>query len=200
MTVNNIINNGIKGIRINNTSNADATATGSNSVAIGPNASASGNRSIALGAGSQAVGADSVALGSGSIATKPNTVSVGSVGKERQITNVAAGTAPTDAVNVGQLQDVATVMDSNVRQLSYNIGKVEHKANAGTASAMSMGSAPFIAGATTYYIGTATYGGQGALGLTVRRTADDGTWSIDFGLTGNSYGGGAKLGVSGVIK
>ncbi len=169
-------------------------------MAVGPNALASGNRSIALGAGSQAGGANTVALGAGSIATRDNTVSVGSAGHERQITNVAAGTAPTDAVNVSQLQSITTGIDTTVRQLSYRIGKAEDKANAGTASAMSMGSAPFIAGATTYYVGSATYGGQGALGVTVRHTASDGTWSVDFGLTGSSFGGGAKIGVSGVIK
>jgi len=44
-----------------------------------------------------------VALGQGSVADRANTVSVGSVGGERQITNVAAGTQATDAVNKGQL-------------------------------------------------------------------------------------------------
>ena len=39
------------------------------------------------------------------MADRANTVSVGSAGNERQITNVAAGTERTDAVNVGQLQD-----------------------------------------------------------------------------------------------
>jgi autotransporter adhesin len=50
----------------------------------------------------------SVALGQGSIADRSNTVSVGSAGSERQITNVAAGTADTDAVNVSQLNAVAS--------------------------------------------------------------------------------------------
>ncbi|EHP44158.1 hypothetical protein OR16_04242 [Cupriavidus basilensis OR16] len=50
-----------------------------------------------------APGSNSVALGPGSVADRPNSVSVGSAGNARQITNVAAGTAPTDAANVGQL-------------------------------------------------------------------------------------------------
>src|SRR3546814_9100856 len=66
----------------------------------------------ALGAGSGASGLDSVALGAGSIAGRDNSVSVGSEGNERQITNVAAGTEDTDAVNLAQLQEVAKTADN----------------------------------------------------------------------------------------
>ena len=47
-----------------------------------------------------------MALGSGSVADRANSVSVGSEGNERQITNVAAGTEDTDAVNKAQLDEV----------------------------------------------------------------------------------------------
>ncbi|WP_314106414.1 YadA-like family protein, partial [uncultured Stenotrophomonas sp.] len=50
-----------------------------------------------------ATAANSVALGQGSVADRADTVSVGAVGAERQVTNVAAGSAATDAVNKGQL-------------------------------------------------------------------------------------------------
>ena len=92
---------------------ASATSTGEQSIAIGGSDSggdaateATAARSIAIGAFAKASVADSVAIGSGSIADHANTVSVGSAGKERKIGNVAAGTAPTDAVNVSQLQSV----------------------------------------------------------------------------------------------
>jgi autotransporter adhesin len=93
-TINNTLNNittggGIKYFRANSTL-ADSSATGADSVAIGGAASASA--------------ANSVALGANSVANRPNTVSVGATGAERQITNVAAGTADTDAVNVSQLK------------------------------------------------------------------------------------------------
>ena len=42
-------------------------------------------------------------MGAGSVADAADTVSVGSSGSERQIVNVAAGVANTDAVNVSQL-------------------------------------------------------------------------------------------------
>ena len=94
------INNGggIKYFHTNSTL-ADSSPTGADSVAVGGAATASGK--------------NSVALGSNSIADRDNSVSVGAAGKERQITNVAAGTASTDAVNVGQL----TVVSNNVTKL-----------------------------------------------------------------------------------
>src|SRR3546814_13574687 len=57
----------------------------------------------AVGYGAYAGAGNSVALGAGSIADRVNSVSVGDVGGERQITNVAAGTEDTDAVNLAQL-------------------------------------------------------------------------------------------------
>ncbi|GAB2886303.1 hypothetical protein GCM10027093_21740 [Paraburkholderia jirisanensis] len=77
---------------------ADASATGSEAIAIGGNARASALNSVALGAGA--------------VADRANSVSVGAAGYERQITNVAAGTADTDAVNVRQLKD-AGLIDGN---------------------------------------------------------------------------------------
>jgi autotransporter adhesin len=93
------INNGggIKYFHTNSTL-ADSSATGTDSVAIGGAAVASADNSVAIGAGSSA--------------TLANTVSVGAAGKERQITNVAAGTASTDAVNVGQLTTVSNNLDT----------------------------------------------------------------------------------------
>ncbi|MFA8232924.1 hemagglutinin, partial [Salmonella enterica subsp. enterica serovar Enteritidis] len=64
---------------------------------------ASGASSTAIGQGANATAANAVALGQGSVADRANTVSVGSEGNERQVTNVAAGTTATDAVNKGQL-------------------------------------------------------------------------------------------------
>jgi autotransporter adhesin len=86
---------------------ADNTATGNGSVAIGNLTIANGAGNVALGNGAQATAANSVALGGASIADQANTVSVGAVGSERRVTNVAAGTGATDAVNFGQLTTVS---------------------------------------------------------------------------------------------
>jgi trimeric autotransporter adhesin len=87
---------------------SQASASGSMSTAIGANANAVGNNSVALGQGASASADGSVALGQGSLATRANSVSVGSVGNERTITNVAPGVEGTDAVNVNQLNAVAS--------------------------------------------------------------------------------------------
>lgn len=103
-----------------------------NSVAIGQGIAVWGNNSIAIGQGAKigdtnqsannatavgqnasvAVGAtNSVALGRGSTATQANVVSVGSSDLQRRITNVADGTAASDAATVGQIKTM-TGMDS----------------------------------------------------------------------------------------
>lgn len=102
-----------------------STANGVQSVALGFNALAAGNASVALGAYSVSTGFNSVALGNGSIADRDNAVSVGRAGSERQITNVAAGTADTDAVNVAQLKQVGLVDGSGniATAVTYDEGK-----------------------------------------------------------------------------
>lgn len=111
----------INSIAFGNAAVTNAAAT--NSIAIGPNATigALGVNSIALGSGVNV--ANSVALGTCSKATtgaennytaygltapqsSVGEVSVGSVGNARKITNVAAGSAANDTVNVTQLQAV----------------------------------------------------------------------------------------------
>lgn len=68
---------------------------------------ASGKQAVAIGSLATASADGSVALGQGSVADEAGTVSVGSAGQERRITNVADGTAATDAVNVGQLDKIS---------------------------------------------------------------------------------------------
>jgi autotransporter adhesin len=105
-TVNSGLTQGGSGMfQVNQTSPTPApTATGAASTAGGAGAVASAASSTALGNGAQSRGANSVALGAGSWdGGRENVVSVGAAGQERQVTNVAAGTAQTDAVNVQQL-------------------------------------------------------------------------------------------------
>ncbi|WJI17409.1 YadA-like family protein [Pseudoxanthomonas winnipegensis] len=101
---------------------AAATATGTDGVAVGPEAAASGTGSVAVGAGASANQDNSVALGAGSTtsvgaqsgydgayvqagsSSSAGEVSVGSTGGERKVTHVADGSDRYDAVNVGQLQ------------------------------------------------------------------------------------------------
>ncbi|MBN3775010.1 YadA family autotransporter adhesin, partial [Burkholderia sp. Se-20378] len=91
-----------------------AQSTAQNAIAFGSNAKASHAGSVALGANAVAdgsmLGNAGYNPGSGTIAgTSPvGEVSVGSAGAERRMTNVAAGSGDTDAVNVSQLRSLGT--------------------------------------------------------------------------------------------
>ncbi|HEY4353678.1 MAG TPA: ESPR-type extended signal peptide-containing protein, partial [Paraburkholderia sp.] len=89
----------------------DAQATSTFTSALGGHSLASADSSTALGAHASALARNSVALGYDSISTRANTVSVGRQGGERQIVNLAAGSAGTDAVNVNQLNAAIASID-----------------------------------------------------------------------------------------
>lgn len=88
--------------------NGALTAAGvPNAIALGAGATTNVANSVALGANALAVrGAltNYTALGLSAPQTSTGEVSVGAVGATRQITNLAAGSDPTDAVNVDQLR------------------------------------------------------------------------------------------------
>jgi autotransporter adhesin len=165
---------------------AGAEASGNNSAAIGTRARASGANAAALGNGSSAQAQNSVALGANSVADRANSVSVGSAGNERQITNLAAGTAPTDAVNVSQLQqsmgDISNQFydytDSRYNALRHDLKKQDDILSAGIAGAMAMATLPqpHSAGASMATVGLGNYRGQGALAIGVSRISDNGKW------------------------
>jgi autotransporter adhesin len=116
----------VKYFNINSTL-SDSSASGSNSIAIGPAAQAAGTDSVAMGNGATASADNSVAIGAGSVADRANTVSVGSDGGERQITHVAAGSASTDAVNVGQLNSTVTASTKGTVRYDVNTdGSVDY--------------------------------------------------------------------------
>lgn len=85
--------------------------------AVGYKASATGEAAAAFGSFSNASGDGSVAIGFGSVATASNVVSVGAVGSERKVTNVAAGTMATDAVNYGQLSGAQSALQSQIADI-----------------------------------------------------------------------------------
>ncbi|WP_334007852.1 YadA-like family protein [Burkholderia orbicola] len=89
---------------------ARAQAKGVGAVALGANSWAKGDSTSAIGSYSYAGGYNSVALGTDSKANRDNSVSIGSKNIQRQITNMAAGTADTDATNVAQLKGIATAL------------------------------------------------------------------------------------------
>ncbi|HAM7454671.1 TPA: adhesin [Escherichia coli] len=104
------------GIGLNTLVLADAI----NGIAIGSNARANHADSIAMGNGSQTTRGAQTNYTAYNMDAPQNSVgefSVGSEDGQRQITNVAAGSADTDAVNVGQLK----VTDAQVSQNTQSI-------------------------------------------------------------------------------
>jgi len=87
----------------------DALAFSAGTVAVGHQSFVTGQNGVALGQGAEVLqaAANSVAIGAGSRADRANTFSVGDAGAERQIVNVAAASADTDAANLGQLRTAA---------------------------------------------------------------------------------------------
>ncbi|WP_309923538.1 YadA-like family protein [Caballeronia sp. LZ033] len=160
-----------------------AQATAANSLAIGNDSLASGARSSAVGNGAVASAANSVALGADSLADRENTVSVGSARHERQITNVAPGTAATDAVNLGQ-------MNNAIGGVNSRIDDVDRVARRGIASAAALNIVtPYLPGRTTVNAGLASYRGQSALGIGLSRWNQKGTVNYNLGVStagGNS--------------
>lgn len=122
----------------------NAQASGLVGIAIGRDAEASGSDSIAIGGKTKANQIYSVAIGAFSVADRESgvvgafapegadsltwranggAVSVGSATLTRQITNVAAGTADTDAVNVGQLKEAVEAgnTDTHIKPGEYGV-------------------------------------------------------------------------------
>ncbi|GAA4349907.1 hypothetical protein GCM10023165_37090 [Variovorax defluvii] len=167
------------------------------------------------------------------VSSTQGAVSVGSPGNERQITNVAGGTADTDAVNVRQLRAVAvegsvrydtnqdgTTNYSNVtlgngqapngtrisnvapgiagtdaanvnqvNQVRGELNAVKRNAYAGVAAAMATQMpGTYVPGKTVMRVGAAVYKGEPAMGVSLRRTAENNAWSLTGGV-GMSRGG-----------
>ncbi|KVL51570.1 hypothetical protein WS99_15720 [Burkholderia territorii] len=153
-----------------------SVASGENSTSLGQGSNASGSGSTAIGQNANAAGNNSVAIGAGSTADRDNAVSVGSAGAERQITNVAAGTAPTDAVNVQQMNNAA----HSARQ----------DAMGGVAAAMAVAGLPQSTqpGRTFVAIAGSTYGGEYGSALGVSYMTRDGKWTIKASANTSSRG------------
>ncbi|EFX8570940.1 adhesin [Shigella flexneri] len=116
--------NGDKGIGIGYGAYVDANAL--NGIAIGSNAQVIHVNSIAIGNGSTTTRGAQTNYTAYNMDAPQNSVgefSVGSADGQRQITNVAAGSADTDAVNVGQLK----VTDERVAQNTQSITNLNNQ-------------------------------------------------------------------------
>jgi autotransporter adhesin len=110
-------------------------------------------------------------------------VSVGAPGQERQITNVKAGTAPTDAVNVQQLND-------HIGSVRNDIDHYRRDASGGIASAVAIANLPqaSLAGESMVAIAGGTYSGQSAVAFGVSTATRNGRWVVKASGSTNTRG------------
>jgi autotransporter adhesin len=160
---------------------AVAKAAGESATAVGVGAAASGFHSTAFGVGANASHSESVAIGVNSTTDRANSVSVGSASLRRQITNLAEGTANTDAVNVGQMN---TALASKVDNTYFKVNSTA--AGSVVTSANSIAIGPGASATPSGAVGSNSIAiGNGA--------AAGGTDSIMIGTNARHIGSGATV-------
>ena len=118
--------------------------------------------------------------------------------------NVSGGSYNNVGDALGAIDNRVTTVQNNLEQaFSYTnnrINKLEDKMSAGIAATAALENAPYVPGKWTYAAGAAYYNDQSAVGVTLRRTADNGRWSLNGGVAGGTTGSPLfRIGVSGVI-
>jgi len=136
-----------------------AVANGYSTTAVGDHAQALAPNSTAVGENAVANGSNSVALGQGSVANRPNSVSVGdaATGEDRQITNVAAGTQPHDAVNLAQFEAGLRGLKGYANAEADKVGSIDASIAGAAAEAAAGKHRNTIAGATADYNGQSSF-------------------------------------------
>ena len=101
----------------------------------------------------------------------------------QKITNVANGVAPTDAVNVRQLQQMGA-------SINNRIDSVEDNADAGTATAMAVAGLPqaYLPGKSMVSMSGGVYRGQSGYAVGYSTISEGGNWVIKAAASGNSQG------------
>jgi trimeric autotransporter adhesin len=133
----------------------------------------------------------------GGVATQ-NLTLVGATAAPVTLHNVAAGSASTDAVNVGQLTNaVSTAVgtseaytNSQLVGFQNEIEAVQRNADAGTASGMAMSGVPqsYLPGKTMVAAGVAGYGSEQAMALGLSKLSDNGRWVMKLNGSANTRG------------
>jgi autotransporter adhesin len=197
-------------------------ASGDNALAVGNQATASGNNSTAIGTGSTASATDSTALGNNASATHGNSVALGAgsattVGAQtgynaayvgssnstgevnmggRTITGVAPGIAPTDAVNVSQLNAGVTsavsqanaYTDSRLAELDNDVWTMERGYRGATSSAMAMAGMPqaYLPGKSMLAVGFGGYQGEYGMAVGLSGITENGRYVYKAQASGNT--------------
>ncbi len=195
-----------------------AKATNDNSVAIGAGSVTDRDNSVSVGSDGEARQITHVAAGTqttdavnmgqltasenGAVHYDSNTdgsidynsVTLGSDTGTTTVHNVGAGSAPTDAVNVNQLNEGVTTAenwsksytDQRFSQINSSIQNVNNRANAGVASAMAMAGLPqaYEPGKSMAAVSAGSFHGESSLAIGVSTISEGGRWV--YKLTGSS--------------
>ncbi|MDO4694569.1 MAG: YadA-like family protein, partial [Eikenella sp.] len=115
-----------------------------------------------------------------------------------KITNVAEGTAGTDAVNVDQLNKainnvnvtIPGQLNSRLNGIEGRLDKVENTANAGVAQAIATAGLPqaYLPGKSMVAVGGGYYRGETGYAVGFSTISDGGNWIIKGTASGNSRG------------
>lgn len=149
-----------------------------------------------IGSTATATGKNAVAVGQGSVADRDNSFSVGAKGSERQITNVAAGSAPTDAVNVQQLNDnlsatatqAKSYTDQRIGQVYNSFNDLKKDMYGGVASALAVAGLPqpTAPGRSMVSAATSNYHGQQGFAAGYSYVTENNRWVVKASVTGNT--------------
>ncbi|WP_436899358.1 YadA-like family protein, partial [Acinetobacter gyllenbergii] len=106
---------------------------------------------------------------------------------------------------LGAVDNRVTNLGDQLQQAFYDtnkrMDKLEDKMSAGIAATAALENAPFVPGKLTMAAGAAYYNDQSAIGVTFRKTADNGRWSLTTGAAMGSQGNSplVRVGVSTII-
>ncbi|MEN5174485.1 YadA-like family protein, partial [Acinetobacter higginsii] len=104
-------------------------------------------------------------------------------------------------INMGnQINNLGDRIEQVFYETNGRIDNLEEKMSAGIAANAALEQAPYVAGKVTLAVGAGYYNNQNAVGVTLRKTADNGRWSLTSGAALGSQGGAlVRVGVSTVL-
>jgi autotransporter adhesin len=128
-------------------------------------------------------------------------------GSPAQIHNVAAGTAATDAANVGQVNAgiqtaenwAKNYVDQKLQNVAQAVNTVAVRANAGVASAMAMAGLPqaYQPNQNAAAVAFGSFHGQAGIAVGVSTVSETGRWVYKLNMSGNTRGDiGASVGAA----
>lgn len=117
----------------------------------------------------------------------------------KRITHVAPGEEGTDAVNVNQLNSLATNVSNGMNYLDNRITETDNRASAGIAAAIATAGLPqaYLPGKSMMSLAGGAWRGETGYALGLSRVTDNGNWVVKATASGSSrgdYGGSVGVG------